>query len=1127
MEQQQSGEKILYQAQIAFCVTLVILTVIVAAGALLLALTWLNKPYPGFLLEPNLIVSAFRLEDWTGAEVASVEQLRTVNGQPVTSPADVYRFLAGQPIGTPVTYDNYTIEGPPARHTYHIPTARFSYMDLMALFIFPYCIGLAFLALGAFVYRARPVTRIGTSFLLFCLTVAWGFMLLFDLVTTHLLARLWLAALALALGTGLHLALVFPEERRPIRRWPRLRFLPYLPAGLLAAATQFAYGDPPAYLTVTRWCYLGSVIALSALLAAVTYAIFRGSSRRVRHQSRIALAGIIAGFGPFGIWLLSSAVLQKANPLDGKYVIPFLVIFPAAIAYSILRHHLFDIRLVVRRGLVYALLTALLLGAYLLIVGILSLLFQDLIQANNPLILAAFVLVVAILVNPARERLQLWVDRTFYRQRYDYRQTLQEFSRALTLLMDLPVLLALIVHRMADTLQLEESCIILQDPGSGDYVVRESLHLPPERMTQLRLPSASPLVARLRRERRPIYFELTPLTNLVPAEEDFLNQLHVVLLIPLVVKERLIGWLGLGRKLSEQLYNAEDLELLSTLADQAAVAVENAQLFAERQRRINELATLNQIGQALSASLQVQELFDLIYQQTRQMLGTENLTLALYDERERVIRLELTYEDGVRREPTIMPLGTGPLSRVITSRQPLLLASGIPPEFTHLEASSDQRTRSWLGVPLIAGERVLGALAVHDHERYHAYDVEHLEVLTTIAAQATIAIENARLFEELRLFSQELERRVQQRTEDLAAALLAQEAEALRRQSILESMADGVIVVNTSGQVTLANQAAAQILGREVQHFIGWDTTGLVPGDNTDLCTRLGHFIGESIFPRPKRRPQRQVLEAGEQAIQVHLSPVITASDEFLGAVAVFRDISQEMEVNRAKTKFVNEVAHELRAPLTSIKGYVDLILEDEDYTKEEIYEWLRVVQANSNRLSQLIADLLDVSRIEAGKITIRQEPVDLVSAINEVLTTFQGQATAKQLRLSSFVPDDELLILGDQDRVIQVLNNLVSNAIKYTPDGGQVLVSAQRQQHMVRVDVVDSGIGLSPADQQRLFEKFFRADHPLVRQVAGTGLGLSIAKGIVEMHGGRIWVESQLGAGSMFSFTLPAYSAD
>lgn len=1134
MQQAQTRGKTLHRVEVAFCVTLVILTVLLAVGALFLALGWLGGPFPGFLLEPNLIVSELQIGEWLGpqAGVRSAAQLLTVNGQPVHSPADVFHILAEIPLGTLVTYEIVLVEGPHEFLTYELPLTQFSHTDFTSLFLLPYFIGLMHLMLGTFVYYSRPGTRIGTAFLLFCLSIVWALCFVFDLVTSHVLARLWLASLAFLMATGLHLALVFPEERRFIRRWPLLRFLPYLLAGLLLPATQIAYSDPVAYLTVTRWCYLGVGAALVGLLASVFYAMFRGSSSLVRRQSRFVLAGMVLGFGPFGAWFLSSALLPASNSLDAKYMVPFTVIFPSSIAYAILRLRLFDIRLVLRRGLVYALLTALLLGVYLLIVGLLSILFQGMVRADDPVMLAAFVLLVAILVNPVRERLQLWVDKTFYRQRYDYRQTLQEFSRALTLLMDLPVLLALIVHRIADTLQLEEACIVLLDPNGDEYVVRESLYLSPPQMNALRFPGHGTLAERLRQERRPIYFERTPewLAGLSPAEQDQIAQLQVVLLIPLVVKERLIGWLGLGRKLSEQPYNNEDLELLSTLADQAAVAVENAQFFAERQRRINELATLNQIGRALSASLQVEELLDLIYQQAQQMVNADNFALALYDEPSQTITFELAYEEGQRQEPWTISLGPGLISHVIATRQPVLLSEGGPTEFSMLNVTPElqARARSWLGVPLVVGERVLGALAVHDYEHEHAYDAEHLEVLSTIAAQAAVAIDNARLFEELRLFSHELERRVQTRTEDLATALLAQEAEALRSQSILESMADGVIVVDTAGQVTLANEAAAQVLGRDVRHLIGWDTTLLAAGDDTDLVTRLGHLIGGSIVPRPKLRPQRQVLEIEEeQAIQVHLAPVIAASGEFLGAVAVFRDVSQEMEVNRAKTAFVHEVAHELRAPLTSIKGYVDLILENRDCGMAEIYEWLEIVQLNGDRLTQLIEDLLDVSRIEAGKASFQQQPVDLDAAIKDTMATFRGQAAAKRLELSLFASTGLPSILGDRDRVIQVLTNLVSNAIKYTPEGGRVQVSAQTQRHMVRVDVTDSGVGMSPADQQRVFEKFFRANHPAVRQVPGTGLGLSIARSIVEMHGGRIWVASELGAGSTFSFTLPTYVAD
>ncbi|MBU1880014.1 MAG: GAF domain-containing protein, partial [Chloroflexi bacterium] len=891
--------------------------------------------------------------------------------------------------------------------------------------------------------------------------------------------------------------------------------------------------DPVMYLVLLRWCYLALGLAITVLLLSVLYTMFRGSSALVRQQSRLVLVGMGLGFGPFVAWLLSSAVLRTQNPLDAKYLIPFTVAFPLSIAYAILRHQLFEIRLVLRRGLVYVLLTTVLLGLYLLGVGLLSFLFQGMIQANDPLLLAAFVLVVAVLVNPVRERLQLWVDKTFYRQRYDHRQTLQEFSRALTLLVDLPVLLALIVHRVAQTLQLEEATMVLLDAATDQYMVRQSLQMTPEHMSDIAFPAQGRLAQRLLHERRPLYFESDPeqmLADLTLAERDHLDQLRAVLVIPLVLKDQLIGWLGLGRKLSERPYNTEDLELLSTLADQAAVAVENAQLFAERQRRINELDSLNEMGRALSASLQVDKLLDLVYQQTVQMMGVCNFALALYDENTHIISIELAYEDDERQSPVTIKLGQGLISQVIRTRQPLHLNGGIPPELALTDtttAALQARARAWLGVPLVVGERVLGVLAIHDHEHTHAYDQEHVTVLSTIAAQAAVAIDNARLFQELQKFSHELELRVQKRTEELAAALLAQETEALRSQSILESIADGVIVVGTTGQVTLANEAAAQILGGDVRTLSRWDTTSEANPETPDLGVLLKHMIGSSIVPRPRLQPQRQVLEGSQQAIQVHLSPVIAANDEFLGAVAVFRDISQELETNRAKTDFVNTVAHELRSPLTSIKGFLDLLLESPDYEPDEVHEMLSMARSSSNRLHHLIEDLLDVSRIEAGKVALSQAPVNLGDLIDYTLATLYVQAAPKNISMTSEVPDNLPLILGDQDRVIQVLTNLVSNAIKYTPDGGRVHLMAQRQKQMVRVAVKDSGIGISPADQQHLFEKFFRVKDPALPSVTGTGLGLSIAKGIVEMHGGRMSVESAVGSGSTFSFTLPVYVAD
>jgi signal transduction histidine kinase len=178
-------------------------------------------------------------------------------------------------------------------------------------------------------------------------------------------------------------------------------------------------------------------------------------------------------------------------------------------------------------------------------------------------------------------------------------------------------------------------------------------------------------------------------------------------------------------------------------------------------------------------------------------------------------------------------------------------------------------------------------------------------------------------------------------------------------------------------------------------------------------------------------------------------------------------------------------------------------------------------VQENTARLAKLVADLLDISRIEGGRIRLSPQPMALSDVVDSVISTAAAEIQDKGLVVAVDLPADLPLVWGDQDRVTQILTNLVNNAVKYT-DEGEVHVSARSSDGHLEVTVADTGIGISSADQSRIFEKFFRADHPQVRRVPGTGLGLSIVKSLVEMHGGRVWLESQEGTGSAFHFTLP-----
>ena len=276
--------------------------------------------------------------------------------------------------------------------------------------------------------------------------------------------------------------------------------------------------------------------------------------------------------------------------------------------------------------------------------------------------------------------------------------------------------------------------------------------------------------------------------------------------------------------------------------------------------------------------------------------------------------------------------------------------------------------------------------------------------------------------------------------------------------------------------------------------------------------------------------------------------------DEFLGTVSLFRDITQDVEVDRAKSEFVSTVSHELRTPMTSIKGYADLLAMGAAGVLNENQErFLSIIKTNADRLTMLVDDLLDIGRIDTRRVVLSLTQIDIGGAVGAVIESLQGKAVDKSQALRVDIPADLPPVIADPDRLTQILTNLVSNAQLYTPTGGHITVTArvvteipasmageahpaepqvskraaadETEPVMVQIDVTDDGIGIASQDLVKIFERFFRSDHPLVQETTGTGLGLSITRSLIEMHGGELEVKSELGVGSTFSFTLPAAS--
>jgi signal transduction histidine kinase/DNA-binding response OmpR family regulator len=341
-----------------------------------------------------------------------------------------------------------------------------------------------------------------------------------------------------------------------------------------------------------------------------------------------------------------------------------------------------------------------------------------------------------------------------------------------------------------------------------------------------------------------------------------------------------------------------------------------------------------------------------------------------------------------------------------------------------------------------------------------------------------------------------------------------------RSEAVLAGAGDGFVVFTTACEVSYVNPAAIELLGDRATAAVGTKTTlsELLGIENAPL-------LGE---PGAACMTEVTITDPAHRILEVRTSPVIDPAGRDLGCVSTMHDVTAEREAAIMKNEFVSMVSHELRTPLTSIKGYVDLIVDgDAGEINETQREFLEIVQENSDRLVALINDMLDISRIESGRVHLRIEPLEVGDIIQGVADTFRTYAAQSGVDLSQSVPRSLPRMAGDRDRVGQVLMNLVSNAVKYSPGGGSVTVEAHKRGGFVAISVTDTGLGISPENLSQLFTKFFRVDSSLTREIGGSGLGLSIVKSVVELMGGTVSVTSQEGEGSTFTFTVPVAPAD
>lgn len=334
---------------------------------------------------------------------------------------------------------------------------------------------------------------------------------------------------------------------------------------------------------------------------------------------------------------------------------------------------------------------------------------------------------------------------------------------------------------------------------------------------------------------------------------------------------------------------------------------------------------------------------------------------------------------------------------------------------------------------------------------------------------------------------------------------------------IIQAMVDAVLVFNSQGETLLCNPAFEKMIGLSHEAIVGSSLQTLFAGFDPGLPDIMQHLIQTA-------EPFSQEIKIyRNQQKRVYLLNTIPIAEDgaITEGVAVFHDITHIKQTEKMRRDFVANVSHELRTPLSAINGYAETLLEGALQDEAVAHDFIRIIFNHSQRLSQLVRDLLDLSKLDAEECPFELSPINLVPIIEKVIALSQNQLAEKQISLL-FEPSPNLpQVMGNDSNLEQVLTNLLDNAVKYTPEGGRITVNIRRLETMIQVDVSDTGIGIEPKHTKRLFERFYRVDKARSRDMGGTGLGLSIVKHIVQAHGGEVWVESTPGKGSTFSFTL------
>lgn len=749
---------------------------------------------------------------------------------------------------------------------------------------------------------------------------------------------------------------------------------------------------------------------------------------------------------------------------------------------------------------------------------------------------------------------------------------LTQVSQAVNFTVEFDDLLELISTQTQKLIEATHFYIVLLDPASREIYYAfflENDERYPERENQ-RWTIGNDLLSEVVRTGQPLRFKeygrALEERNLTAGTED--SHLKAWMAVPLVAGTRILGAMAVGNARPGRTYGDDQLKVFGDISALAATSIDKARLFRETNMRARQLSVLNDISRQIVASeANLEGLLELITGRATDILNAEAGSLLL-DAEDGTGDLEFRVAIGGGGQSLVgrrVAAKRGLVGQVAATGESVIVndAAADPRWAGELSKSGGFQTNTVLAVPLLTQDRVIGVLEVLN-KHSGAFTPDDQDLLTSFAAQAAVAIENARLFQ---LTDQQLAQRVSE------LETLERIDFELNRSLDLAKIARITVewaLENTSGTAGLLGVVSGEPPMLSVAYWQGYPDDmpeefqgGLLRLDSgivrrvmrtrqADLTTDLT-IDPDYVVSLPNARSQITIpMLSGGQVLALLVlesegpQPLRLADMPFLQRLAEHAAIAisnaqlyaELSRANQSKSEFVSFVAHELKNPLTSIRGYSDFLIGGAVGGLSDIQRnFVNTIRSNADRMTTLVSDLNDVTKLETGNMRIDARPTPFPKIVEETVAPLQKQIEDKGQKLVVDAPPELPPILADEGRIVQVMINLVSNAHKYSPEDATITIAAAPETDLrdakgrvipprLHIQVRDTGIGMSDEDVRKLFTPYFRSDNPQAREQPGTGLGLTITRGIIARHGGEIWVESELGAGTAFHFTVPLAGA-